>query len=151
MEILLYLLIRHFCTQSKLKPNCKMTRSLSILMCCINVTFNYYRSYNNWFVWGVWQDHGSLFVVIQTVLFFAFWDNMKYTRFPAKVSVSKSVRFLYFPAAKTATTSNKRAYFLLKTFSPADPLESKDPPKIDFGFSAVYIRGILAINCSTSK
>ena len=81
-----YYFIGCYLREYKLKLSCKTLLCLSILMCFINGTFNYYRSYNNWFVWGIWQEHGSLPVVIQTVLFFAFWDNMKYTRVSARVS-----------------------------------------------------------------
>ena len=41
-----------------------------LLVCFVNGTFNYYRSYNATFIWGKWQDWGSLLNVLQTVLVF---------------------------------------------------------------------------------
>lgn len=54
----------------------KLKRSINLLL--IGVvwltvgSFNYYRSYGWSFIWGDWQDWGSLFNVIQTVLVFSY-------------------------------------------------------------------------------
>lgn len=44
--------------------------------------FNVYRSHGVKFIWGGWQQYGSLLIVAQAVLFFAFFANLKYDRFP---------------------------------------------------------------------
>ena len=44
--------------------------------------FNVYRSYGVKFIWGGWQQYGSLLIAAQAVLFFAFFANLRYDRFP---------------------------------------------------------------------
>ncbi len=70
----------------KLKISCKIIALLSVLLFIINGTFNYYRSLNSTFIWGTWQEYSSLLVAAQTVLFFAFFDNISYSKVTAKVS-----------------------------------------------------------------
>ena len=41
-----------------------------LLMLLFTGSFNYYRSFNGKFVWGTWQDWGSLFNIISAVLVF---------------------------------------------------------------------------------
>lgn len=59
---------------------------LLIVFAIINGSFNYYRSHNSLFVEGPWQQYGSLFTVIQTVLFFTLFDNLDYNNFPKMAS-----------------------------------------------------------------
>lgn len=43
-------------------------------------TFNYYRSYNSTFIWGTWQDYGSLLILIQAILLFSLFSDLDYSR-----------------------------------------------------------------------
>ncbi len=81
-----YYFIGCYLREYKLKISCKKIALLSALVFLINGTFNYYRSYNTTFISGAWQHSGSLLIVIQTVLFFAFFDNLRYEKFPGKLS-----------------------------------------------------------------
>lgn len=45
--------------------------------------FNIWRSMGNPFIWGAWQSHSSLFVVIQTVLFFGMILNLNLSKLPS--------------------------------------------------------------------
>lgn len=81
-----YYFIGCYLREYKLQLRCRTIAILSILVFFLNGTFNYYRSFGANFVRGPWQEHASLFNVIQTVLFFAFFDNLDYTKFPVKLS-----------------------------------------------------------------
>lgn len=45
--------------------------------------YNYYRSYGRAFIWGSWQEYGSLIITAQTVLLFAFFIRIEYSNLPA--------------------------------------------------------------------
>ena len=81
-----YYFIGCYLREYKLKWSCRTIAVLSVLVCFLNGSFNYYRSFSTTFVRGPWQEHASLFNVIQTVLFFAFFDNLDYSKFPAWLS-----------------------------------------------------------------
>lgn len=81
-----YYFIGCYLREYKLNLRCRTIAILSVLVFFLNGSFNYYRSYNTTFVKGLWQEYGSLFIVVQTVLFFAFFDNLDYSKFPSKLS-----------------------------------------------------------------
>lgn len=81
-----YYFIGCYLREYKLNLRCRTIAILSVLVFLFNGTFNYYRSYNATFIRGSWQEYGSLFNVAQTVLFFAFFANCNYSKFPAKLS-----------------------------------------------------------------
>lgn len=56
---------------------------LSVAMAVFQGFFNIWRSMGNPFIWGAWQSHGSLFVVIQTVLFFGLILNLNLSKLPS--------------------------------------------------------------------
>lgn len=58
---------------------------LSIATALFQGLFNIWRNYGIRFQWGAWQGHGSLFVVVQTVLFFVMIQNLDLSRLPAGV------------------------------------------------------------------
>ena len=45
--------------------------------------FSYYRSYGSVFLWGVWQNWGSLLITVETVLVFVFLLERNYDWMPA--------------------------------------------------------------------
>lgn len=47
-------------------------------------TFNYYRSYSSTFVWGKWQDYGSLLLLLQATLLFSLFSDLDYSRLSVK-------------------------------------------------------------------
>lgn len=55
---------------------------LSVAMAVFQGFFNIWRSMRNSFAWGPWQSHSSLFVVIQTVLFFGLILNLNLSKLP---------------------------------------------------------------------
>lgn len=55
---------------------------LSVAMALFQGLFNIWRSMGTCFIWGSWQDHGSLFVVIQAVLFFGMILNLDLSHLP---------------------------------------------------------------------
>ena len=67
----------------KLKPR----QSILLLAGCILAfgTFQFYRSYPGAYVTGVWQDWGSLFLAIQSVLYFNLLAGLDYSRFSPKL------------------------------------------------------------------
>ena len=81
-----YYFIGCYLREYKLNLRCKTIAILSVLVFLLNGSFNYYRSFGTTFVKGAWQEYGSLFILVQTVLFFAFFDNLDYSKFPAKLS-----------------------------------------------------------------
>lgn len=77
-----YYFIGCYLREYKLKLRCRTLALLSVLVFFLVGSFNYYRSFGTTFRKGAWQEYGSLFILIQTVLFFAFFDNLDYTKFP---------------------------------------------------------------------
>ncbi len=68
----------------------RMKRRANVLwILLVNIaagTFHYYRSYSATFVFGAWQDWGSLLIVVQSVLVFHFLAQLNYDRFPPKLT-----------------------------------------------------------------
>lgn len=85
-----YYFIGCYLKEFKLKISCKVIALLSVLVFLINGAFNFYRSYNTTFIWGKWQEYSSFLIVIQTVLFFAFFDKLNYPEFVTKASKALS-------------------------------------------------------------
>ncbi len=81
-----YYFIGCYLREYKLKISCKTIALSSVLLFILNGMFNYYRSLNSTFIWGTWQEYSSLLVAAQTVLFFAFFDNINYSKVTAKAS-----------------------------------------------------------------
>ncbi len=52
----------------------------NVLAVILAGSFNFYRSYGSWFVWGPWQDHGSALVAVQAVLVFSWFVQADYSR-----------------------------------------------------------------------
>lgn len=77
-----YYFIGCYLREFKLKLTIRGNLLLSLLVFIMNGTFNYYRSYGACFVKGPWQENGSLLILIQTVLFFSFFDNLQEHHFP---------------------------------------------------------------------
>lgn len=63
----------------KLQPKTKLL--LLILSGGVAGTFNFYRSYGSTFIWGPWQDYGSLFILIQATLLFSLFADLDYSHF----------------------------------------------------------------------
>ena len=68
--------------------NPKQIAVLTVFVFLFAGIFNYYRSYGSTFLWGPWQEYGSILVTLQTVLIFNFFVKIKYNKLPA---VCKSV------------------------------------------------------------
>lgn len=66
--------LREFSTKLK----AKQIAFLMIPVFLIAGIFNYYRSYGTAFIWGQWQDYGSLLITIQAVLVFCFFIKLNY-------------------------------------------------------------------------
>lgn len=63
----------------------KRTNLLLILAATlVSGGFTYYRSYGGNFIWGIWQDMESLFIVAQGVLVFIFLVQRDYSRLGAR-------------------------------------------------------------------
>lgn len=67
----------------KLKPG----QSILLICACIFLfgSFQFYRSIGSTYVTGVWQDWGSLFLAIQSVLYFDLLARLDYSRFGPKL------------------------------------------------------------------
>lgn len=63
----------------------------SIALMLFQGFYNIWRCYGNSFVWGPWQDHGSLFVVVQSVLFFVMILNLDLSRLSERVRKNLSL------------------------------------------------------------
>lgn len=58
---------------------------LGIVLMIFQGCFNIWRSYGVDFLWGSWQDYGSLFVLAQAVLFFGMILKLDLTWLPEKL------------------------------------------------------------------
>lgn len=74
-----YYFLGCYLREYKLPFSCKQIALLSVVVILLNGTFCYYRSYNALFIWGIWSEYNSLPVVIQAVLFFAFFEKLDYS------------------------------------------------------------------------
>lgn len=66
----------------------KIKKSVNVLLILLTIivsgTYNYWRSYGKQFISNSWNDWGSIFNVILTVLVFTFFVNLDYSRMPEK-------------------------------------------------------------------
>lgn len=58
----------------KMKPAGKLALVTAVTV--ISGTYSYWRSYGSYFSFGMWQDHGSLAVVVMTVLVFSLLSEL---------------------------------------------------------------------------
>ena len=60
------------CYLSEYPPKCKRLSNLLLLLASVILvgSFNYYRSHGATFIWGLWQDYGSAWVLLLSVLTF---------------------------------------------------------------------------------
>ncbi len=104
---------------------------LSVVLFAVNGAFNVYRSYGSLFVQGGWQQYGSLLVVAQAVLFFAFFDNLRYDRFPRwAAAVFRVISELSFGAYLVSWIFDQIFYGMLNTCITAMPLRLNYMPQI---------------------
>ena len=92
---------------------------LSVLLMVANGAYLYYRCHGVAFIWGGWQDYGSLFIVAQSVLFFAFFDNLNYDKFPRFLAKGvQHVSKLSFGAYLVSWVFDQHFYKMLKEAHP---------------------------------
>lgn len=78
-----YFFLGKYFQEYSIRLKTKQIAALGVLVFLFAGIFNYYRSYGSTFIWGPWQEYGSLMVTVQTVLLFAFFAKLDYSRFPA--------------------------------------------------------------------
>ena len=117
-----YYFLGCYLKEFKLKIKPRNIFLLSVLTFFISGTFAYYRSYGAKFIRGSWQDHPSLLVVIQTVLLFAFFDNLNYEKAPAKLSrILAKLSSITFGAYLLSWIFDTAFYKILKQHAPTMP------------------------------
>lgn len=75
-----YFYLGRYLREYPIKLQGKTKLLLLILSGIIAGTFNYYRSYKSTFISGPWQEYGSLFILIQTILLFSLFVDLDYSR-----------------------------------------------------------------------
>lgn len=114
-----YYFIGCYLKEYKLKWRPRTLALLSLLLMVVNGAYVYYRSYNVKYIWGAWQDYGSLLVVAQTVLFFAFFDQLNYEKFPSFLAkCTKRISTLSFGAYLVSWVFDQYFYGGLKQAQP---------------------------------
>ena len=81
-----YYFIGCYLREYKLKLRCRTIALLSGAVFVLDGLFNIYRADGGKFIWGAWQKYGSPLILIQAVLFFAFFDNLNYDKFPPRLA-----------------------------------------------------------------
>ena len=114
-----YYFLGCYLKEYKLKYSQKKIILLSSALFLFNGTFNYYRSHNSTFKWGMWQDYGSILIVVQATLFFTFFANIDYSKFPYWTSkVLKKISELCFGAYLVSWIFDNHFYEILNNSVP---------------------------------
>lgn len=74
-----YFFIGRYLRDYPLQMKMRTKLLLLILAAVAAGTFNYYRSHNSVFIWGPWQDYGSLPILIQAALTFSSFADLDYS------------------------------------------------------------------------
>ena len=81
--------------------------------------YNYYRSYPNTFLWGLWQDYPSVLVMVQTILVFSIFTSINYHHFPNYVGkIFAAISKLSLGAYLTSWVMDQIVYSKLNEFIP---------------------------------
>ena len=92
---------------------------LSALTLLVNSTFCFYRAYGSNFKMEGWTDHSSPLVLIQSVLFFAFFQKLDYSKFPAFASkILKHISGMCFGAYLVSWIFDDAFYKILNSHIP---------------------------------
>ena len=119
-----YYFIGCYLKEYKIKLSSKILALLSVVVFLLVGAFNLWRSYKAWYVWGGWQDYGSVFVMVQAVLFFAFFDNLKFKKFPKFLSGAlKKISGLCFGGYLVSWVFDMTFYPILDKIEPSVPLK----------------------------
>lgn len=95
----------------------------SVIVFLVNGSFVFYRSCGFKFIRGIWTDHSSFLVLLQSVLFFAFFDNLKYNNFPKAASAFfKNISQLCFGGYLISWIFDNYFYKILNTHVEDMPL-----------------------------
>lgn len=81
-----YFFLGKYLREFPLKLTCRQIACWILPVFCFSGLFSFYRSYGSTFIWGIWQDYGSLFITLQALLVFCFFVNAKYENFPPLLS-----------------------------------------------------------------
>lgn len=79
---LTYYFIGCYIKKYKININKILNIFLLIISTILFGLFCYYRSYNSTFIWGSWQNYGSLPIIIISTLFFILIDNIDFSNCP---------------------------------------------------------------------
>lgn len=81
-----YYFIGSYLREYKINLRCRTLLLISVAIFIVNGSFNYYRSHNSFFIWGIWQGYGSLLVALQSVFVFLLLLNIDYSKIPASAA-----------------------------------------------------------------
>lgn len=75
-----YFFIGKYLREYSIKMSTKKLFLFMIIVVILAGSYNYYRSYGGAFLWGRWQDYGSFWITIQSVLVFSILIKVKYEK-----------------------------------------------------------------------
>ena len=100
-----------------IKPAAKVL--LAVIIFIFAGLFNYYRSYENTFVNGLWNDHGSILITLQSVLVFSLLADLNYDKMPLSVKrIAAAVSELSLGAYLTSWVFDMDVYYKLTQLVP---------------------------------
>lgn len=114
-----YYFIGCYLREYKLRLRPRTLALLSVVLMVLNGMYVYYRCHGVNFIWGAWQDYGSLLIVAQAVLCFAFFDNLRFEKFPRIAAKAfRSLSGLCFVAYLVSWIFDSAFYPLLRELQP---------------------------------
>ena len=87
---------------------------LAVIVFMFAGLFNYYRSYGSTFVYGLWNDHGSILITLQSVLVFSLLADLNYDKMPLSVKrIAATISELSLGAYLTSWVFDMDVYYRL--------------------------------------